>query len=114
MDNVVDEETVDEAENAAEEEVTEEADKAEGVHDEADGEEKVEEEVEDEKEEIDEEEATKDVEEAAGEAENWRARVVRHYALIIATQKRSGDRKKVVFSHGLTSMGAGGCECIRG
>ncbi len=25
-------------------------------------------------------------------------------------QKRSGDRKKVVFPHGLTSMGAGGCE----
>jgi urease beta subunit len=39
-----------------------------------------------------------------------RARVVQHYALIIATQKLSGDRKKVVSSHGLTSVGAGGCE----
>ena len=34
--------------------------------------------------------------------------MVRPYALIIATQRRSGDRKKVVFLHGLTSMGAGG------
>ena len=39
-----------------------------------------------------------------------RARVVQHCALIIATWKLSGDRKKVVSSHGLTSVGAGGCE----
>ena len=31
----------------------------------------------------------------------------------IAIQKRPGDSKRVVSSHLMTSVGAGGCECVR-
>ena len=31
----------------------------------------------------------------------------------IAIQKRLGDSKRVVFSHLKTSVGVGGCECVR-
>ena len=32
----------------------------------------------------------------------------------IAVKRRPGDSKSVVSSHLMTSVGAGGCECIRG